>query len=280
MSKILFVYDMPLDKEPFWKDGLWAAIKELEKEHDVWWENLQVENSMYIEGGWDFVLGWGAFNSPVDRELRKPIYRNNKKGLCLAGNSYPPVGADNYDIIFYETEWAKNWLLTHPDFNGRQLIHAFGVNTDIYHQTYNPEPLFDCVSVGSFSLWKRQNLILNRPGGFKMVIGEIQKGNLTESIDIIGELLLGGVSVSDMIVPERLADVYRNTIEVYIPANLNGGGERAVLEARACGASVAVEYDNPKLSELMECPIWDHRYYANQLKKGIEECLKDVNIKG
>lgn len=76
--------------------------------------------------------------------------------------------------------------------------------------------------------------------------------------------------VSDMIEPEKLAELYRASKLAYIPAELHGGGERALLEARACGIPVQFESDNPKLEELSTSPIYDHHYYAQQLKKGIE----------
>jgi len=62
---------------------------------------------------------------------------------------------------------------------------------------------------------------------------------------------------------------YNRAKIVYIPANIIGGGERAVLEARACGCKVEVEPDNPKLQELLNCPLWDTNYYTDQLVKGI-----------
>jgi hypothetical protein len=107
-----------------------------------------------------------------------------------------------------------------------------------------------------------------------MAIGELQKENIYESMDIIDALLNGGVMVATEAAPETLLKYYNNSINVYLPALTIGGGERSLLEARACGCNVEVELDNPKLQELLTCPIWDHRYYADQLKKGILSCLK------
>ena len=77
-----------------------------------------------------------------------------------------------------------------------------------------------------------------------------------------------------MVEPKKLMCLYNLASTVYIPADVMGGGERAVLEARACGRHVEVSEDNPKLQELLTCPIWDHHYYAYQLEKGILEALK------
>jgi hypothetical protein len=66
--------------------------------------------------------------------------------------------------------------------------------------------------------------------------------------------------------------IYQNSKNVYIPANINGGGERAVLEARSCGCNVEVENDNPKLKELVYSKIPSHIDYADNLLKGLS-CL-------
>jgi hypothetical protein len=276
--KLLFVYD--LENPTLWKDGLWAALKLLEKDFDIWWENLQTQHSMIVEGDWDFILGWGGFNSSVDRELSKEFYKYNKKGLCIGGNAFPYH--EGYDVLFYETEWAKDYLKLQGN-----LVHAFGVNTDIYHQsnptTFSQEigeqkinvnefKVFDYITVGAFAKWKRQGLLLTKPG-LKMAVGQIQKNNLNESIDIVGELLLSNCMVSDMVSPETLSQLYSLSKTCYIPADIMGGGERAVLEARACGINVEIENDNPKLKELLSSPVWDAKYYAQQLKEGILKCI-------
>jgi hypothetical protein len=129
--------------------------------------------------------------------------------------------------------------------------------------------IIDVLSVGSYSLWKRHDRLAKRTG-VRLTIGEIQRENLAESYRIIDGLLKSGVGVMDMIQPEELAKFYKASKLVYIPAEIHGGGERAVLEARACGTPVEVESDNPKLLELTKSPIWDHNYYAEQLKRGIE----------
>ena len=126
--------------------------------------------------------------------------------------------------------------------------------------------------MGAFANWKRQNK-LKEKGGYRLAIGEIQKENLNESMSIIADLLSDGIAVSDMVEPEKLNLIYNASARIFIPADTNGGGERAVLEARACERPVEVEFDNPKLYELTKSPIWDQFYYFDQLKKGIHSCF-------
>lgn len=262
---------------PLWKDGLWAALELLKRDFDIEYNNIKgVSHSLSYPQEKDikFILGWGAFGSPVDLALRKNLVthegkRDNLKiGLCIGGNAKPPEGEEKYDVLFYETEWYKEQIKSHPN-----IVHAFGINSDIYKpdtisRYAESFPLWDYLTVGAFAYWKRQTLLCSKPGR-KMAIGQIQKGNLQESIDIVGNLLLAGVAVSDMVAPEDLVRFYYMADTVYIPAEINGGGERAVLEARACGRKVEVAKDNPKLQELLTCPIWEHYYYASQLKDGI-----------
>jgi hypothetical protein len=282
--KILFVYDHKYPE--FWRDGLWAALNLLEKQGfeikkvNLFEEPNFVDLTPTNNDKW-FVLGWGAFNSKVDNVIRAPNrFLGMKKGLCLAGYSPPPYGTTmNYNIIFYEVEWALKWFqpyLAQFPYNKTQFIHAFGINSDIYKVIPDSIKIWDWVTVGAFANWKRQYLLINK-GGYRLAIGEIQKENLDESIDIVGDLLVEGISVSDMVSPEKLAMIYNSADKTFIGADVNGGGERATLESLACGTPVEVEKDNPKLQELL---IWkergrvpDHFWYADQLGKGIKSCF-------
>lgn len=262
--KVLFIYE---HKYPhLWKDGLWAALKLLEREFEITYVNLATGKQGDEAGIFDFILSWGAFGSWPEHTMVE-WFPDTPKGLCIGGTALPPRNLDRISVLFYETEWYKDQISSHPN-----IIHAFGVNTDIYWKTSRREKVWDFLTVGAFSFWKRQERILEKKGG-KFAIGEIQQNNLSESMAIIAQLLQGKCAISDMVAPELLARIYHQSKRVYIPADINGGGERAVLEARACGLDVEVENDNPKLQELLTCPLYNHVYYADQLKKGILSCL-------
>lgn len=260
-GKIIFIYCHQY--EEIWRDGLWAALQLLSYDYEITMHNLWGNPMPVCFDDYNFALGWGAFGSPVDNYLYST---GIPKGLCIGGVAHAPETKHEYDVLFYETLWYKPQIEDH-----RNIVHAFGVNTDIY-KPIRRKKIIDYITVGAFSYWKRQKMLLNKKGT-RLAIGEIQKGNISESLDIIGELLLDGVIISDMLLPDKLAEFYNMSKCAYIPANIAGGGERAVLEARACGIPVEVENDNPKLLELASCPIWDHHYYYGQLKKGIETCL-------
>mgnify|MGYP001301373349 CR=1 FL=1 len=271
--KILFVHDSKYEV----KDGLWAALNLLEKQgFEIVMVNL-FERPDFVDltptdtSDW-FVLGWGAFNSKVDNLISAPNkFMGMKKGLCIAGNSFPPDSQDRYDILFYETEWYLPQIQHH-----KNVVRAFGINSDIYKPIPDAIKIWDWLTVGSFALWKRHYLFKEK-GGYKLAIGEIQKENMSESIDIIGDLLLNNIAVSDMIEPEKLAMLYNSSNKTFVGADINGGGERAVLESLSCGTPVFVESDNPKLEELT---VWkergrvpDQHWYSDKLREGIESCF-------
>lgn len=268
--KILFIYDMPKDHD--WCDGLWAALNLLENDFEITRHNIKdtPDGKYYDEDGsgiakadYDFILGWGGFGSPVDKIMQQLDYA--KKGLCIGGNAYGPAGANNYDVLFYETKWYRSQIDFHPN-----IFHAFGVNTDIFFvpDDYPFPILWEYIGVGAFASWKRWNEMIKKEGQ-KIVVGYYQNDNEEESGGIVKELIKNGVTVSNQINPYDLSMLYHCCRKAFVPASIIGGGERSVLEARACGLAVEVMDDNPKLKELLESPIYDHHYYAKQLKEGV-----------
>jgi glycosyltransferase involved in cell wall biosynthesis len=208
----------------------------------------------------DFVLvkanwGWGP-----DQLLRKDYPDlSTKKGLMISGVSDPPVLSEMeyYDVLYYETEWYKPKVSNHS-----KTIHAFGVDTRAM-KPLEEEVFYDVISVGKFRRYKRYHKLLNKNGRV-IAIGDMS----SSGGNIIEKLRGGGVEVRGFVDYEELARLLNMSKLCYIPARLDGGGERAVLESRACGTPVEVEDDNPKLKELLDVPVWDHVYYSEQLEKG------------
>ena len=269
--KILFVYD---NKRPeHWLDGLWAALSLLDRDFEIERWNLHSGKSENVHSPieTDFALGWGAFGSEVDTVLHNMV---GKKGLCIAGNANPPERANNYAILFYETKWYRPQIDFHDN-----IWQAFGVNTDLFNAIDLTTPfnlampvVWDYIGVGALANWKRWERMTKKQGN-RLVVGEYQKENEEESSAIAQNLLREGVMVSDNVHPFDLVNFYHWSRTLYIPADVTGGGERAILEARSCGLEVEIEDDNDKLRELLDCDIPSHHDYAKQLKKGIERCI-------
>jgi hypothetical protein len=78
----------------------------------------------------------------------------------------------------------------------------------------------------------------------------------------------------------ELAGLIHRSKEMYIPSTIQGGGERAVLEGKACGVAVTVEPDNFKLLELIELEqVPSHLDYANALHEMLQSVVvKEVNM--
>ena len=266
--KILFVYE---SNHPIVvKDGLWTALDVLESTFEIERINIADDPKLDIPG-FDFVLGWGGFCSKVDDLLQN--YKNNrvgfKIGLCLAGNVYPH-GIQEYDLVFYETKWVRDFVgLKYMDC---ELIQAFGYNDLVYKDLGITVKDIDYLGVGAFARWKRWEKFLDKKGS-RRVIGEFQQGNPVESQEIWDLLEKDGVLCKDMVKPELLNLEYNRAKTVYIPADIYGGGERAILEARACGCKIEIEPDNPKLKEVMNMPLWTQVDYAKKLKEAICELL-------
>jgi len=275
MKKILFIYDHSKPERLIY-DGLWCALESFNvrgSDFPVYKCNLAFNEELPLKD-FDFVLGWGGFDSKVD----KFIQQFPKKGLCLSAPLLVNETAKNYDVIFYETEEVKKWLMV----SGlTKLVHAFGINTEIFEpikwvkvgeeDSIELLKVWDVISVGSFIEAHRQDKLYDILGN-NIAVGEITPENIQKSFNYIANLLLKGWTVANWIQQEKLAQLYNMSKKFVATASF--GQERAVLEARACGIPIEVPSDNPKLKELLTSPIWDIPYYASQLKKGIEECLK------
>lgn len=253
---LVFVYESNHPIEV--KDGLATALEVLGREINIKKINIARQLPSFKKD--DFVLGWGAFGSRVD-ELIKHL--PNKKGLCIGGCP-EPVDYLGYDVLFYETKWYREKIKYHPN-----IIHAFGIDTNVY-KNLNVVRDVDYLGVGAYAKWKRWEKMLSKDG-HRRVIGEYQRNNQEESQEIWDQLETGGVICKDMMSADKLVCEYNRAKTVYIPATIMGGGERAVLEARSCGCAIEIEPDNPKLKELLDCPIYDVDYYIKQLERGL--CL-------
>lgn len=172
-----------------------------------------------------------------------------------------------YDVLVYETDWHGAHLGEHPS-----IEHAFGADSRFmkpFHSD-NQTKLYDWIFVGQFLPHKRPLWLLRKPGR------RLAVGSITGSVGrhIAQQLKAEGVKVLDQVPYAALASLIRASRTVYVPAGLDGGGERAVLEAVMCGVDIQVEKDNPKLLQLAEAVAssklpfkWSHHYYAWKLQR-------------
>lgn len=134
-----------------------------------------------------------------------------------------------------------------------RLQHGFGVDTTEFHPVQPPHNrTWDVMFVGAFLPYKRPWLLLEHPGRRKLAIGRIDMlpdlpAFVEQAATIVQHLQTAGVTVRPPVPFHELNALYNAAHTVLVPATVDGGGERAVLEARAAGALVQVAPDNPKL---------------------------------
>ena len=174
--------------------------------------------------------------------------------------------------------------------------HAFGIDTTIMKKSsldnrrVEKTKSWDLLFVGWMANYKRLDLFISRFKDMQrryrseparharapraLAIGKLDA--MEESASIVQRLRRAGIEVRSEVPYDKLAAIIRDAHELYMPSTVNGGGERAVLEARACGIKVSVERDNPKLEELADTtsPLYDHKFYADQLVKAIASVVR------
>ena len=130
----------------------------------------------------------------------------------------------------------------------------------------------DVLYVGKFADVKGARALLSeRYAGLRRVaVGDYEPLEAyAEGPRIVADLRAGGVEVRSPMPHAALADLYRRTRVVVVPSQLQGGGERAVLEARRCGCEVHVFADNSKLAGLLKGPVPGAAEYATRLARGL-----------
>jgi glycosyltransferase involved in cell wall biosynthesis len=252
-----------------WHDGFTAAVEQLQHDADVRWLNLHPDHPSQAEqlaqlGDCDCLFVKSNWGWIVDELVRSHCPRKGPpRGLLISGVADPPRRRRMrfYDVLFFETHWYERKLRRHPC-----RIHAFGIDTRVMHPEPTAERTIDWLSVGALRPYKRHELLLEKDGR-RVVVGDL----IGADEALVARLEHDGVEVLDFIGYEKLAHYYRRARNVLVAASVHGGGERSVLEARACGAPVHVADDNPKLQELVsQSEVWDHEYYARQLARGAE----------
>lgn len=248
-------------------DGFSAAIEALSAKHEVEWLNVHPYNPDWTANlakvpAADFVLvrsdwGWYPDALAASRLARSGV----PCGLVIAGSSRPQSVRQSlrYDVLFYETPWYEQFVRQHPF-----AVEAFGIDTRVMHET-DTERDIDWLFVGRLASFKRPERLLAKSGR-RVIIGDLSSASeATER-----RFTAHGVELVDHVLPSELAQYYNRSTNVLVPCVLQGGGERAVLEGRACGCDVEIATDNPKLASLMHAPIPSHEQYAASLSSGIE----------
>lgn len=229
-----------------WKDGLWAAMQEIEKRgHTVQYfepyHGTQIRNFQP-----DVVLFWEAACTAAGPDAAAYRTIQNlpfKKALLFAGGPIKKEWLEGFDLVFVESAINEEEL----EQLGVPWKRAFGVNT----QAFRPEPqpkIFDAVFPATCASWKRPWLLTETLRERSVICGRFQE---TDPLPFIRSRAAGA-----LVLPELSAEGVNSLIAAsHTLVNCSdfwGGGQRATLEGMANGAPVIVMEDSPKNREYIE----------------------------
>jgi len=237
---------------------------------------------LFVKSNWEWI---------PDQFVRSVHLAHITKPKVLLISGVAPLPEDAqvvqfYDGLVYETLWYYHWqrLSSHH----ANVHQAFGIDTTIMRRRQEEMATvktWDLLFVGWMAPWKRLELFVARfqllcavaksQGKKRPAAIAIGKLDATEdSMSIIQMLQNNGIIVRTEVPYSELARLIQDSKEMYIPSTVQGGGERAVLEAKACGVVVRVEEDNPKLKELAALvDVPGPMKYADGLHRALQSIL-------
>lgn len=242
--KIAFIWQGFDGRYGQWRDGLYAAMQILEKEHTVKYfdfpltdiHDFKPDVVLYWEapctfGGKDRLNYWAVQGLPY------------KKALLFAGGPIQDEWIEGFDLSFVESK------LNEEEFAalGRPWKRAFGVNTQIFKPVQQPK-VFDGVFQATCASWKRHWLGAEAFGNKYAVMGRFQE---EDPIGFIRVRAAGGLVLPELSA-EAVSAMLSASHAVINTSDYWGGGQRTTLEAMACGIPPIVMEDSPKNREFVE----------------------------
>lgn len=228
-----------------WRDGLWAAMKILEKEYDVEYKDPSIDEARPDS----VVLFWEAPCSLLHPEysiwFNKIRNLPNKKALLFAGGRIEKEWLEGFDHVFVES------AINASELEMMEVPHstAFGINTAIWHPGFTIlGQRWSGIHHGTCASWKRQWLVGEALGDKGLVIGRGQTSD-PYPFDRCREL---GTKVLDEMEPMHLVSYMNSSDTCVQTSDYWGGGQRCTLEAMACGVPPIVMTDSPKNREYVE----------------------------
>lgn len=270
MILVLYLMTVQDPRIDHWSDGFVQALNAINQNNNFEVIRVNIVDSPSVDlNAYDFVLVKGGFNGNVHKYAKEFFKEHPKKtglGICISTIGKPlPEDLEFYDILFYETEWYRKYANLDRHKN---IYHAFGIDRTVM-KPMNLKKIYDYLFIGNTKAYKCPLKFLEKKGKNLAIALWLDKKIKKKFLD-------NKITTIDFVAQEKLAEYYNFCKTLYVPAKIDGGGERAILEARSCGINVQIEDYNPKLKELLTSPIYDSSYYAKQIIHGLLNYFKKV----
>lgn len=264
--RIAFIWQGLSGRYGFWQDGLYAAMKLLEQEHEVRYFDFPLEGLHGFKP--DIVLYW---ESPVTQFSRDAHNWNTvcmlpyPKCLLFAGGPLRAMDVKDFDLVFVESRINEEDC----ERQGIPYKRAFGTNTQLFKPVETPK-IYDAFMHATFAGWKRHELFAEAVGSKGALAGRRQEhddNGYQRSVKL-------GVTIFPEQNAEALSKLISSSWVVLNTSNFEGGGQRCTLEAMACGVPVIVMADSPKNREFVEdC---GGGYIVEPSPEAIRNCIENI----
>ena len=249
-----------------WRDGLWAAMQLIEKEHEVGYfdfKNGRIERIIYTSNFTpkgvksQLVQDINEYKPDVVLYWEAPVTNKGKdadnwfsvcalpypKALLFAGGPLRAIDVKDFDLVFTESQ------INDEDCEREGIPHkrAFGVNTQIF-KPLEVEKKYDAFLQATFAEWKRHTLFAEAIGSKGAVAGRLQEHDRNGYDACIKRK----VTIFDELPAEEVNILINASYCVLNTSEYWGGGQRCTLEAMAAGIPVIVMADSPKNREYVE----------------------------
>lgn len=236
MMKICFLVVLPKGWWQ-WRDGLYAAMKLLEKDYDITY-HLDGYCDCHPDAKPQLVLAWGGTGSVP---YKNALTMSCKKILLFAGGDRDPKLFEPFDVVCFENEIHT----IEARAQGVACMTAFGTNTEIFKPIPQPK-IFDVVYPAAFGLWKRKDLFARSVKGLRaLTFGNIQYHEPECWNVCVENDIAVSPDIPQEVVPYFMA-LAKTVLVLPVPFI---GGQRTVIEAMAMKLPVIVPDDAPLVVE-------------------------------
>lgn len=264
--KIAFIWQGFSGRYGQWQDGLYAAMKLVEKDNEVGYFDFnkgKIERVVYTS---DFapkgvksrlMQNIAEFKPDVVLYWEAPVTNKGKdadnwfavcalpypKALLFAGGPLKAIDVKDFDLVFVESQINEEDC----EREGIPYKRAFGVNTQIM-KPMKLEKKYDGFMQATFAGWKRHELFADALQSKGAVAGRKQDQDWNGYDRCVKQKVI----IFDEQPAEEVAKLINESHTVVNTSEYWGGGQRCTLESMACGIPPIVMSDSPKNAEFVK----------------------------